>query len=439
MKKHLIYIAASVLMLAGCAKNHQPEAIGPDGTITVLMPEILTKTAFGTEAEGKLPLLWQAGDQIAVAQDLGTASEKVAVYVLEGEGGTAAGQFKYKSGAVDISVITDIVYPASAASDPTIPAAQTYAEGNFDPKSVVMTWNSAEGLGETAAQLTTEASVICLMLKSSNAADVKKIKTTLTYADATALTYTLTCPSIVLSETALPFYIAVKGSENSCDVSFEFTHSNAIETKPATGKTFSAYEVSRFPEIEIVAQDLSADLPEIGELYEGGVVFEVNNSFVKVLSLRESDMLAWSTENISTGCTESHEDGLENTQKLLALPSYSAEKYPAVAWCVSLGEGWYLPSTKELVLVRKNLMKMDSSTEDEAKKTAANQLMESLGGDPFTWAMYWASRENSSDNTKAYVARLNKKIDDNYKKSNVAGSSGSAGYRARAVKKITIN
>lgn len=439
MKKHLLYIAASVLMLAGCAKSHQPEAIGPDRTITVLMPEILTKTAFGTEAEGKLPLLWQAGDQIAVAQDLGTASEKVAVYVLEGEGGTAAGQFKYKSGAVDISVITDIVYPASAASDPTIPVAQTYTEGNFDPKSVVMTWNSAEGLGETAAQLTTEASVICLMLKSSNAADVKKIKTTLTYADATSLTYTLTCPSIVLSETALPFYIAVRGSENPCDISFQFTHSYAIETKPATGKTFSAYEVSRFPEIEIVAQELSANLPAIGELYEGGVVFEVNNSYVKVLSLRESEMLAWSTENITTGCIESHEDGLENTQKLLDLPSYSAAKYPAVAWCVALGEGWYLPSTKELVLVRKNLLNMDSSTEDEAKKTAANQLMESLGGDPFSWAMYWASRENATSNTKAYVARLNKKVDDSYSKSNVEGNPGSAGYRARAVKKITIN
>jgi len=300
-----------------------------------------------------------------------------------------------------------------------------------------MTWNSAEGLGETAAQLTTEASVICLMLKSSNAADVKKIKTTLTYADATALTYTLTCPSIVLSETALPFYIAVKGSENSCDVSFEFTHSNAIETKPATGKTFSAYEVSRFPEIEIVAQELSADLPEIGELYEGGVVFEVNNSFVKVLSLRESDMLAWSTENISTGCVESHEDGLENTQKLLALPSYSAATYPAVAWCVSLGEGWYLPSTKELVLVRRNLLGTDTTNEDTAKMEAANQLMQSLGGDPFTWAMYWASRENSSDNTKAYVARLNKIVDSNYRKIN--GNDGANNYRARAVKKITIN
>ena len=439
MKKSLLYIAASVFMIAGCAKNDQPESITSDKAITVIMPEIQTKTAFGAEADGKLPMLWQAGDQIAVAQDLGTTSEKVAIYSLEGEGGSARGQFKYKSGAVDIKVITDIVYPASAASNTEIPAAQTYTEGNFDPKSVVMTWHNTAGLGEEGAQLNSEASVICLMLKSSNEADVKKIKTTLTYANASSKAYTLTCPSVVLSETATPFYITVQGSENTCDVSFEISHSNAIETKPATGKVFSANEVSRFPDVEITAQELSADLPSIGELYEGGVVFEVNNSYVKVLSLRESDMLAWSTENITTGCSESHEDGWENTQKLLSLPSYSATTYPAVAWCVALGEGWYLPSTKELVLIRKNLLNMDSSTENEDKKAAANKLMEDLGGDPFSWAMYWSSRDNSSDNTKAYVARLNKKIDDNYKKANVTGNAGSAGYRARAVKKITIN
>ena len=134
-----------------------------------------------------------------------------------------------------------------------------------------------------------------------------------------------------------------------------------------------------------------------------------------------------------------HEDGIENTQKLLSLPSYSASTYPAVAWCVALGEGWYLPSTKELVSIRRNLFNMDSSTEDEAKKTAANELMKSLGGDELTWAMYWSSRENATNNGKAYVARLNKKVDDSYMKSNTSGSSGSTGYRVRAVKKITIN
>lgn len=437
MKKYLLYIAASVFMLAGCAKDNVQNVNGGNETITVLMPA-MTKTAFGAEAEGKLPLLWAAGDEIAVVQGLGTASEKVATYVLEGEGGTATGQFKYKSGAIDITTVTDIVYPASAVSNTEVPTAQTYTEGNFDPKSVVMTWHNEAGIGENGAQLGTEASVICLMLKSSNEANVKKIKTTLTYADATALTYTLTCSKdVVLSETAIPFYIAVQASENACDASFEISHSNAIETKPATGKTFSAYEVSRFAEIDIVAQQLSADLPKIGELYEGGVVFEVNNSYVKVLSLKESEILPWSTENITTGCVESHEDGLENTQKLLALPSYSAATYPAVAWCVSLGEGWYLPSTKELVAVRQNLLNTETKDEDTAKTAAANDLMKSLGGDEFTWAMYWCSRENANDNTKAYVVRLNKKVADSYRKIN--GPATGANYRARAVKKITIN
>ena len=434
MKKYL-YIAASLFMLAGCAKENTLDINGANETITVLMPA-MTKTAFGAENGGKLPLLWSKGDEIAVAQGLGTDAPKVATYVLEGEGGTASGEFKYKSGAIDISVITDIVYPASAASDTEIPAAQTYTEGNFDPKSIVMKWHDDSGLGENGAQLSTDASVICLMLKSSNEADIKKIKTTLTYADATTLTYTLTCKNVVLSETAIPFYIAVQGSENVCDASFEISHSNAIETKPATGKTFSAYEVSRFPEMDIVAQELSAELPKIGELYESGVVFDVNNSYVKILSLKESDILAWSTENISTGCTESHEDGIEYTQKLLNLPSYSAETYPAVAWCVGLDEGWYLPSTKELIAIRQNLLETDTKEEDTTKMAAANELMKSLGGDEFSWAMYWSSRENSSDNTKAYVARLNKKVDNNYRKIN--GENGE-NYRARAVKKITIN
>lgn len=438
MKRYLLYIAASVFLLAGCAKTETPEIV-TDSTITVFMPEISTKTAFGEENEGTLPLVWNTGDEIAVVQNLGSDAEKVATFVLDGEGGSAQGVFKYQSGAIDIATITDIVYPATAVSNTAIPTTQTYTEDNFDPTSVVMTWHDANGLGEEGAQLSTEASVICLMLKSSNAADVKKIKTTLTYADASPLTYTLNCSNLVLTETAIPFYIAVQGSENICDATFDISHSYATDTHTATGKTFSAYEVSRFPEIEIVAQELSADLPAVGELYEGGVVFEVNNDYVKVISLQESDKLAWSTENISTGCTENHEDGWENTQELLSLPSYSAGTYPAVAWCVSLGEGWYLPSTKELILIRQNLLKTDTNTDDESAKNAANELMTSLGGNPFSWAMYWSSREHATDNTKANVARLNKSLNSAYSKSNVEGTTGGTGYRARAVKKITIN
>ena len=40
------------------------------------------------------------------------------------------------------------------------------------------------------------------------------------------------------------------------------------------------------------------------------------------------------------------------------------------------GGGVKKPSTQELTLVRVNLLGTESSTEDEAKKAAANELME---------------------------------------------------------------
>ena len=51
--------------------------------------------------------------------------------------------------------------------------------------------------------------------------------------------------------------------------------------------------------------------------------------------------------------------------------------------------------------------------------------------------MYWSCRENATNNANAYVARLNKIVDSNYRKIN--GNDGANNYRARAVKKITIN
>lgn len=46
-----------------------------------------------------------------------------------------------------------------------------------------------------------------------------------------------------------------------------------------------------------------------------------------------------------TGATSG--DGAENTAIVTALESYTAEKYPAFAWCVAKGPGWYLPGEGE--------------------------------------------------------------------------------------------
>lgn len=57
--------------------------------------------------------------------------------------------------------------------------------------------------------------------------------------------------------------------------------------------------------------------------------------------------LNWSTESVSTGATSST-DGAANTAKIKALTSYSATTYPAFAWCIAKGTGWYLPARHEL-------------------------------------------------------------------------------------------
>lgn len=431
----LITAFAISALLASCAKESSSGDIRETKSISVIMPSITSKTAFGTEAEGRMPLLWKSGDEITVAYAPGTSEERTAIYALEGDGGNSQGTFKYKSGDPGEFTITDIFYPASSVSDRNVPGAQTYREGGFDPKAALMSWH---GPGVTAGSpvfLKNDASIICFQLKSANGADVKKISVTLAYSETDKRTYTLSCQNVVLGEDATPFYIAVQGRNDSCKVQIQINHSATVENISLTDRSFVAGELRRFSERDIVAAQPDGSLPDIGDLYQGGVVFETNNTYVKVVSLKESPTLCWSTESISTGCTESQDDGLEYTLKILSLPSYSSETYPAAAWCTSLGEGWYLPSTRELVSIRKNLIGINSSADNEnpQKMAAANALMASYDGDPFNWGMYWSSRENASDNNKAWVSRLNKVIDDNYRKINITG------YNARAVKKIIIN
>lgn len=80
-----------------------------------------------------------------------------------------------------------------------------------------------------------------------------------------------------------------------------------------------------------------------------GVVFWVdpnNAGKGKIVSMDEGN-LQWSTENATTSATDRY-DGAKNTTLILNLGTYSAEVYPAVAWCVAKGDGWYLPARSEL-------------------------------------------------------------------------------------------
>lgn len=429
MKKHLSYLAVAALIFCGCAKEETPESLyNVDNTITVLMPEIATKTAFGTEADGKLPLVWSEGDKIAIAQDLGQATEKRAVYVLDEGVGSAAGKFKYESGATDISKITDVVYPSSTVSNLVIPTNQTYTEGSFDPKTVVMAWNNHEGVGENGIQLSTEASVLCLMLKSSNGAEITRIKTTLTYAgeEPSEVVYTLNCPRTLLSETATPFYITVQGSENACNATFAISHSSIIETQSAEAKTFSAFEVSRFPVLDIVAQEVVVQMPIPGDIRDGGLVFEVGDDYYKIMSLDET-IVHWATSGAAD--VEINEEDLESgieKNKLFKKVSNLTE-YLAAAWCIKHEEeGWYLPSRLELKAIRENLGLDNTETQ-----TTINQTITGNEGTALSFDKYYWSCEEKADG-KARCMKLGNGTAGTYSKTTTERP-------VRAVRKITIN
>lgn len=88
-----------------------------------------------------------------------------------------------------------------------------------------------------------------------------------------------------------------------------------------------------------------------------GIVFWVDPTDAtkgKIVSLDQTaDPIHWSTETITTNINN-ETDGAVNTRNMLALGTYTPEKYPSFAWCIAkntpatAGISWYLPANQEL-------------------------------------------------------------------------------------------
>lgn len=127
-----------------------------------------------------------------------------------------------------------------------------------------------------------------------------------------------------------------------------------------------------------------------------GVVFYIERDDAtkgKIVSLDETGDMVWSTESITTGVTDG-DDGFANTNAIKNLPSYSADKYPPVAWCLNKGTRWYLPAWREL------------RTLTEAKDAVNSTLNSLSGATPLgNYNLYWTSGEYND--TKAMFVYYN--------------------------------
>ncbi len=157
----------------------------------------------------------------------------------------------------------------------------------------------------------------------------------------------------------------------------------------------------------------SADAPE-------GIVCSVNaaGTVGKILSLNETTK-AWGKDGQTLGSMNPN-DGESNTKYMDDF--FSIAEYPAFAWCVGKGDGWYLPAQYEMQGVA------------TVKETLNNVLNVTTGADVLSGGYYyWTSTVPffDTENNSAIVSDPN----------NTMGSdtdSRSASHFVRAMKKFDI-
>ena len=136
-----------------------------------------------------------------------------------------------------------------------------------------------------------------------------------------------------------------------CDIKpiKEITSNDSIAVKDAAAKTESPRSSKTY---------------KVGDLYDEngkrGVVFEVSadGKHGKIVSLVGSDKkLQWASDTFeswnTTVLADKEYNGRANNWWVKHIPDWQ-NKYPAFAWCVALGEDWYLPSRWELQTISKH-------------------------------------------------------------------------------------
>ena len=424
MKTRLnIMLALLTLIAVGCAKE-QPagetqNAIAEGRTIVVNMPE-MTTTALGEATQTGVAVVWSAGDEIAVIEGKGTEAQKVSTYRLVGEGGTAAGTFEYVSGEASAEVITDIVFPASAVENGyAVPTSQTYVEGSFDTDAMVMSWTrSAEEENITLAH---EASALMFTVTGTAEQKISSVA-----VECGEKTYTLACTEpVALTSEGVVFYVAVPGSETSQDYVVTFTAEGGETLTKDFTYALAAGKIGRLPAFPFETAPAVESL-KVGDYFRGGIVYKIADGYAKIVSLDEKTCYWATTEakSIRIGTNANAAEGVENTD--LFRNREDLESFPAAAWCIAHGEGWYMPSRTEINEIVNGL---ELETETEFDKV--NELFVECLGQGFTSGKsYLTSCEHSTNDEQVWTVTIPKKSHNAYTKA--------YSRHVRAVKKIAL-
>lgn len=274
--KKLFVLAASALLLSACAKeNIKPnEPADQNGERPLLEIGLnTTKTALGTEAAGKFPIVWSEGDEIAVIDNMGVeGKQNISVYRIKEGVGTDKGIFEHVSGDAFLKVINDVVYPASVVDPKTtflseitnladstlVPKVQNqaYTKDSFDPKYAVMRFH--RNSPSEPIKLSPISTIVCIPIKGFGDNDIVT-SVRWQHIDGRTVDITLNCPEggVKLSKNqATNFYLSVPATVkdwnrfNCC--AYVYLKNGAVQVKtPRNRNRFEAGTLHRFPEWQL--------------------------------------------------------------------------------------------------------------------------------------------------------------------------------------------
>lgn len=274
--KKLFVLAASALLLSACAKENIKPNEPTDQNEERPLLEIglnTTKTALGTEAAGKFPIVWSEGDEIAVIDNMGVeGKQNISVYRIKEGIGTDKGLFEHVSGDAFPKVINDVVYPASAVdpkstflsetliTDVTklVPKVQNqaYTKDSFDPKYAVMYFH--RNSPSEPIKLSPISTIVCIPIKGFGDNDVVT-KVRWQHMDGRIVDVTLNCleGGVKLSKNqATNFYLSVPptvaGNNTFNSIAYVYLKNGAVQVKtPRDRNRFEAGTLHRFPEWQL--------------------------------------------------------------------------------------------------------------------------------------------------------------------------------------------
>jgi hypothetical protein len=194
---------------------------------------------------------------------------------------------------------------------------------------------------------------------------------------------------------------------NGVDATSEATIFNVTGNKNLDGNTFSSTEVGTYvfnaTYNDVTSENItitvkSARVYAPGDKYEEdgveGVVFYVTDGGTSgyIMSMDET-ALEWSTENEWVNCVSTRGDW--HTEDMLKL---GADKYPAAKWCADHGDGWFMPSSKELQWMWDAVSNGTHKFDYEFVELYNDKL-----DDPIVEDYYWSSNETTEDLAEVVV------------------------------------